>query len=136
MASDEATDEATRNVDLVLVNLKILAGCEPFNRLNVTGRHFSVVRSNASVAASVQRWYNGESRYVTTRRVRDLFREANRVLRATPDAALRGTIHRHIRAAISGVASLQRTYKEDPTTVCMLQHVRDVGESYAAPDDG
>ena len=104
------------------VNLKILSRLQPFEKLGTRRIHFEINPSH-TLQEAIFRWWNGANRESDFNRIKDLYRDADKLLESQPDRA-----KEHIEESIKGLQSLQKTYEKDVTMKaridCLIDDVR------------
>ena len=91
------------------VNLKILAKLQPFEKLGTRRTHFEINPSH-TLQEAFFRWWIGANRESDFNRIKDLYRDAEKLLETQPARA-----KEHITESIKGLHSLQKTYEKDIT---------------------
>ena len=95
--------------EAIWVNLKILAKLQPFEKLGTRRTHFEI-NPSTTIPEFLYRWWNGANRESDFNRIKDLYKEAEKLFESQPDRA-----KEHIRDSIKGLQSLQKTYENDIT---------------------
>jgi hypothetical protein len=95
--------------EAIWVNLKIMAKLQPFEKLGTRRTHFEINPSH-TLPEFIYRWWNGANRESDFNRIKDLYKDAEKLLETQPDRA-----KNHIQDSIKGLQSLQKTYENDIT---------------------
>ena len=120
-------------VDRLLINLKIIASLEPYQKLNTKSGHQLVIES-AWASTSFYRWVREDTRHNTVKRIGEILQEAAGILNISSDTAAggissntvvvtteyvsdeyRGRIMSQLRETRTGMVNLRTTYESDPT---------------------
>ena len=109
-------------VDRLLINLKILASLEPYQKLNTKSGHQLVIES-AWTSTSIYRWLREDTRHNTVKRIGEILEEANNILRIGASASsqeyvcdeYRGRVMSQLNHTRTGIVNLRTTYESDPT---------------------
>lgn len=104
------------------VNLKIMAKLQPFEKLGTRRTHFEINPSN-TIQEAFYRWWNGANRESDFNRIKDLYRDTEKLLETQSDRA-----KQHIKESLKGLEALQKTYENDVTMKaridCLIDDVR------------
>lgn len=108
-------------VDRLLINLKIIASLEPYQKLNTKSGHQLVIES-AWTSTSFYRWLREDTRHNTVKRISEILEEANNVLNVGSSISkeyvsdeYRGRVIAQLKDTRSGMVNLRITYESDPT---------------------
>jgi len=108
-------------VDRLLINLKIIASLEPYQKLNTKSGHQLVIES-AWTSTSIYRWLREDTRHNTVKRIGEILEEANNILRVGASSAqeyvsdeYRGRVMSQLNNTRTGMVNLRTTYEADRT---------------------
>lgn len=102
-------------MDDTLVNLRILARLQPFQRLNTRRTLFEITPKRKFFPEWLQRWWDGSSRESDFGRIRDVYAAAFDNLNESTRA--------HLRESLKGLQSLKKTYETDQTMLARLDNL-------------
>ena len=113
--------ERMNQVDRLLINLKIIASLEPYQKLNTKSGHQLVIEEAWS-STSFYRWMREDTRHNTVKRIGEILEEANNVLNIgtstnheyVPDE-YRSRVMGQLKETRVGMINLRTTYESDPT---------------------
>ena len=110
-------------VDRLLINLKIIASLEPYQKLNTKSGHQLVIES-AWTSTSIYRWLREDTRHNTVKRIGEILEEANNILRVQSGAhntqeyvsdEYRSRVMSQLNNTRTGMINLRTTYESDRT---------------------
>ena len=110
-------------VDRLLINLKIIASLEPYQKLNTKSGHQLVIEA-AWASTSLYRWMRADTRHNTVKRIGEILEEANNVLNIGLSSCMtaeyvsdeyRGCVIAQLKDTRAGMVNLRTTYESDPT---------------------
>ena len=109
-------------VDRLLINLKIIASLEPYQKLNTKSGHQLVIES-AWTSTSIYRWLREDTRHNTVKRIGEILEETNNILRVGSSSnsreyvsdEYRGRVMSQLGRTSIGMVNLRTTYESDPT---------------------
>ena len=108
-------------VDRLLINLKIIASLEPYQKLNTKSGHQLVIESAWS-STSFYRWMREDTRHNTVKRIGEILEEANNILNVGSSLSkeyvseeYRGRVMAQLQGTRVGMVNLRITYESDPT---------------------
>ena len=90
-----------------LVNLRILAKLQPFQRLNTRRALFEITPKRKFLPEWIQRWWEGSSRESDFGRIRDVCMNAFE--------HMNDSLRTHLNESVKGLYNLKKTYENDPT---------------------
>lgn len=127
----------TDQADALMVNLKILASLQVYNRLNTKEKYFRVVGpSSGTLPVWLQRWWAGENREDALVKIQELFEHAHKLLKHDKIAAFeKKRLKDHLMQALHGVTALRKTYEDDATTIAKLDVLTDFGIAILQNED-
>jgi hypothetical protein len=123
---------ATKRVDALFVNLKLLAACRPYEKLNTRSQFFELVppEGTGGVPSWLARWWRGENRADALQKIHDLYCGAGELLNMDGVSEMeKERLRKHLMQSIGGVESLKKTYELDKTTIAKLDCIMDVALS-------
>ena len=95
-----------------LVNLRVLAKLQPFQRLNTRRALFQITNKQRFVPEWLQRWWEGSSRESDFGRIRDVYTSAF--------DHMNNSMRMHLLESMKGLRSLKKTYENDQTMLARL----------------
>ena len=108
-------------VDRLLINLKIIASLEPYQKLNTKSGHQLVIESSWT-STSFYRWMREDTRHNTVKRIGEILEEANNILSVGTSLSreyvtdeYRGRVMSQLTDTRTGMINLRTTYESDPT---------------------
>ena len=109
-------------VDRLLINLKIIASLEPYQKLNTKSGHQLVIES-AWTSTSIYRWARADTRHNTVKRIGEILEEANNILRVGASTNSQEYVSDEYRSRVmsqlndtrTGMVNLRTTYESDRT---------------------
>lgn len=110
-------------VDRLLINLKIIASLEPYQKLNTKSGHQLVIEAAWS-STSFYRWMREDTRHNTVKRIGEILEEANNILNIGATSCMateyvsdeyRGRVMAQLKDTRAGMVNLRTTYESDPT---------------------
>tara|TARA_Y100000389_G_C17420860_1_gene496647 strand:- start:1016 stop:1549 length:534 start_codon:yes stop_codon:yes gene_type:complete len=111
-------------VDRLLINLKIIASLEPYQKLNTKCGHQLVIEASWS-STSFYRWMRDDTRHNTVKRIGEILEEANNVLNIRSSSCMStteyvsdeymGRVMTQLKETRAGMVNLRTTYESDPT---------------------
>tara|TARA_B100001094_G_scaffold93579_2_gene89451 strand:+ start:8143 stop:8667 length:525 start_codon:yes stop_codon:yes gene_type:complete len=108
-------------VDRLLINLKIIASLEPYQKLNTKSGHQLVIES-AWRSTSFYRWMREDTRHNTVKRIGEILEEANNILNVGSSVSkeyvsdeYRVRVMTQLKNTRTGMVNLRITYESDPT---------------------
>lgn len=109
-------------VDRLLINLKIIASTEPYQKLNTKSGHQLVIEPSLSTT-SIYRWFRDDTRYNTVKRIGEILEEANNILCRSRGSCLgehvtdeyRSRLMLQLKETRVGLHNLRTTYESDRT---------------------
>lgn len=98
-----------------LVNLRILAKLQPFQRLNTRRTLFEITPKRKFLPEWLQRWWEGSSRESDFGRIRDVYMSAF--------DHMNESVRVHLSESTKGLHSLKKTYENDQTMLARLDNL-------------
>jgi hypothetical protein len=98
-----------------LVNLRILAKLQPFQRLNTRRTLFQITPKRKFVPEWLSRWWEGSSRESDFGRIRDVYLSAF--------DHMNENMRTHLEESTKGLRSLKKTYEDDETMLARLDNL-------------
>ena len=105
--------------EIVWVNLKILAQLKPFEKLGTRRTHFEI-NPSTTIPEALYRWWNGANRESDFNRIKDLYKEAEKLKSKDIDR-----MREHIQNSVRGLQALQKTYENDITMKARIDFLID-----------
>jgi len=116
------------STDSLFVNLKLLAACRPYEKLNTKAQFFELVSPEYTLLPQfLSRWWRGETRSDALQKIHTLYFNASEImaLPAVSDIE-KSRVRQHLIQSIRGLESLKKTYETDKTTIAKLDCIMDV----------
>ena len=114
--------------DALFVNLKLLAACRPYEKLNTKAQFFQLVSPEYTMLPQFfTRWWRGETRADALQKIHTLYFNASEIMAlASVSSAEKSRLRQHLIQSIRGIESLKKTYETDKTTIAKLDCIMDV----------
>ena len=114
--------------DALFVNLKLLAACRPYEKLNTKAQFFELVAPEYTLFPQfLTRWWRGETRADALQKIHTLYFNASDILAlSSVSDAEKTRLRQHLIQSVRGIESLKKTYETDKTTIAKLDCIMDV----------
>jgi hypothetical protein len=118
----------TARADALFVNLKLLAACRPYEKLNTKAQFFELVSPEYTLFPHfLQRWWRGETRADALQKIHSMYFAASELMVLdTVSASEKARLRQHLIQSVRGIESLKKTYETDKTTIAKLDCIMDV----------
>lgn len=103
----------------VLVNLRVLACLEPYQRLHTRQVHFRIYEEHRYLPEWLVRWLDGATRQSDFGRIRDIY------LTALENRDYQG-VEEQLQKSKKGLQSLKKTYENDQTMLARIDTLIDM----------
>jgi|MEHZ01.4.fsa_nt_MEHZ011039589.1_2 hypothetical protein len=119
---------STPSADALFVNLKLLAACRPYEKLNTKAQFFELVSPEYSMIPQfLSRWWRGETRADALQKIHSMYFAASELMTLdTVSPSEKARLKQHIIQSVLGIESLKKTYETDKTTIAKLDCIMDV----------